>query len=301
MFSKGKEPAYEFLNNIEKTVSKDKTATARIHTGQIELRLGHQDGNGRLVDIKKVRGLIESTQKEIDDLYGVTPAHAPFYKVSARFLRELGDFAGYYREALRYLGVEDANKLTHEEKHCEAVLVGFAALLGEGVYNFGELLAHPILQSLNNSAEQWIAELLFAFNAGDLAKFYAMEAQWSSWDDLKKRKEFMLEKIRILAVMEISLARPAKERRIPFKEIANKCQIGINEVEYIVMKALSKGLVEGAIDQVDQVVHVTWVQPRVLDTRQIREMASRIAEWRKDVTSMENIVASNAKEILTRT
>ena len=42
--------------------------------------------------------------------------------------------------------------------------MGFAALLGEGVYNFGELLAHPILQSLNNSAEQWIAEVDFIFN-----------------------------------------------------------------------------------------------------------------------------------------
>lgn len=92
--------------------------------------------------------MIESTQKEIDNLIGVTEVHAPFYKVSALYLKEVGDFAGYYREALRYLGVEDINKLTADEKYSQALLVGFAALLGENVYNFGELV--DLCLSLNN-------------------------------------------------------------------------------------------------------------------------------------------------------
>ncbi|PIO67674.1 hypothetical protein TELCIR_10571 [Teladorsagia circumcincta] len=57
------------------------------------------------------------------------------------YLKEVGDFAGYYREALRYLGVEDINKMSAEEKHVQAVLIGFAALLGDNVYNFGELVS----------------------------------------------------------------------------------------------------------------------------------------------------------------
>ena len=35
------------------------------------------------------------------------------------------------------------------------------------------------------------------------------------------------------------------------------------------MKALSLDLVRGLIDQVDQLVHMTWVQPRVLDKDQV--------------------------------
>ena len=38
----------------------------------------------------------------------------------------------------------------------------------------------------------------------------------------------------------------------------------------LVMKALSLGLVKGSIDQVDAKVHMTWVQPRVLDREQVR-------------------------------
>ncbi|WKX95825.1 hypothetical protein Q1695_012347 [Nippostrongylus brasiliensis] len=300
VFAQNKEAAYEFLAKIEKTVSKDKVALARIHAGQIELRLNHKDGNDRLVDIKKVRELIELTQKEIDSFVGVTEAHAPFYKVSAMYLKEVGDFAGYYREALRYLGVEDTSKMSAEEKHVQAVLIGFAALLGENVYNFGELLAHPILKALEGSSEKWLAEVLYAFNCGDLNKFYALEKHWSEWDDLKRKKEFLVGKIRLLAIMELALARPSKERKISFKEIATKCQVPNNEVEFLVMKALSKDLVRGAIDQVNRVVLITWVQPRVLNTTQVLTMANRIAAWSKDVVAMENIVSENAREILTK-
>jgi hypothetical protein len=42
------------------------------------------------------------------------------------------------------------------------------------------------------------------------------------------------------------------------------------QVELLVMKALSVGLVRGSIDEVDKRVHMTWVQPRVLDLQQVR-------------------------------
>lgn len=42
------------------------------------------------------------------------------------------------------------------------------------------------------------------------------------------------------------------------------------QVEMLVMKALSAGLVKGSIDEVDHKVHMTWVQPRVMDLQQVR-------------------------------
>ncbi|CAJ0945614.1 unnamed protein product, partial [Mesorhabditis belari] len=298
LFTTDKPEAFNFLEKIEKTVAKDKQATIRLHTAQIELRLNNKDQNECCLDIQKVRGMLESTQKEIDDLVGVTEVHAPFYKMSAVYLKEIGDFAGYYREALRYLGVEDANKLSFQDKHYQAVLIGFAALLGENIYNFGELLAHPILKSLDGSQEKWLLDVLYAFNEGDLNKFYGLERYWGGWPDMKKQKEFLVEKIRLLSIMEIALARPSKERNISFGEIATKAQIETSKVEHLVMKALSKELIRGAIDQVNQTVHISWVQPRVLNATQILSMADRISEWCRDVAKMENIVNDNAKEII---
>ncbi|EFO85768.1 hypothetical protein GCK72_005384 [Caenorhabditis remanei] len=298
--TKDRPKSLEFLAKIGKVVNKDKIAIARLHTGEIESKLETKDQNGQIVDLKGIRVQIDSTQHEVDSLVGVTEVHAPFYRVSSLYLREVGDFAGYYREALRYLGVEDAKNLSEEQKQVHAVLLGFAALLGENVHNFGELLAHPILKSLDGTRERWIVDVLLAFNAGDLPRFFSLEGDWGSWDDLKRQKDFLTAKIRLMAIMELALARPTKARTVSFKEIATKCQIPFDEVEFLVMKALSKDLIRGDINQVEQVVYVSWVQPRVLDNAQIMLMATRVSEWRKDVTLMEGIVSKEAREILTQ-
>ena len=42
----------------------------------------------------------------------------------------------------------------------------------------------------------------------------------------------------------------------------------------LVMRALSLGLVKGTIDEVDESVHMTWVQPRVLNTEQVKRLGT---------------------------
>jgi len=293
-----KTPAYDFLKKIEKIVAADKKSTVRVWTGLLELKLNDKDEADRCKDIVEIRKTIEATQTKLDELSGVTPVHAPFFKVSSIYLKEIGNYASYYREALRYLGCEDLNNIPLAEKTMQAVLLGFAALLGEDVYNFGELLAHPILKALEGTDEGWLVDVLFAFNSGDLNKFYQYKANWSKWSDIEKNQGLLLEKIRLLCVMEMALARPAKQRLIRFDELAQKAQIDVTKVEFLVMKALSKGLVKGSIDQVDNFVNITWVQPRVLNSPQIMSMSGRVGEWATDVCSMERVVSDNAKEIL---
>ncbi|VDD91666.1 unnamed protein product [Enterobius vermicularis] len=291
---------FEFLSGIARSVERDKAAMVRLKSGEIELRLMNSDAHDRCLSIHEIREMIEDTQVLLDDLPGVTPVHAPFYKVSSIYLKEIGDHAGYYREALRYLGCEDSKLLSNEEKKMQALLLGFAALLGEDIYNFGELLAHPILKALENTPEKWVVDVLYAFNSGDLNKFKQYDEQMSGWDDIRQHKDFLIAKIQLLSLMEIALGRPTKERYIPFEEIAAKAQIDLKKVEFLVMKALSKGLVKGSIDQVNQLVNISWVQPRVLSPEQIFSMSERIGTWCAEVETMENIVLENAREILTK-
>lgn len=51
------------------------------------------------------------------------------------------------------------------------------------------------------------------------------------------------------------------------------------QVELLVMKALSVGLVKGSIDEVDKRVHMTWVQPRVLDLQQVKGLGPMVHLW----------------------
>jgi 26S proteasome regulatory subunit N9 len=49
------------------------------------------------------------------------------------------------------------------------------------------------------------------------------------------------------------------------------------------MKALSLGLIKGSLDQVEQVVHVDWVQPRVLNRSQIGGLRNHLNVWSERV------------------
>lgn len=48
----------------------------------------------------------------------------------------------------------------------------------------------------------------------------------------------------------MTFKRPSHNRQLTFAEISKETKLPINEIELLVMKALSQGLVKGAIDQV---------------------------------------------------
>ena len=52
------------------------------------------------------------------------------------------------------------------------------------------------------------------------------------------------------------------------------------------MKALSLKLIKGSIDQIDNVIVVQWVQPRVLDKEQLKNMQQRLVQWRVKVKKL---------------
>jgi 26S proteasome regulatory subunit N9 len=90
------------------------------------------------------------------------------------------------------------------ERQERAFYLSLAAVLGDGIYNFGELLMHPILGSLNGTRDQWLVDLLFAFNRGDLEKFETLKNLWTSQADLKAAEFKMRQKICLLCLMEVS-------------------------------------------------------------------------------------------------
>jgi len=174
------------------------------------------------------------------------------------------------------------------------------ALIGENVYNFGELLSHPIIESLQGTPEAWIVQLLRTFNAGDMAGYkelsskYAAELQAQA--DLVAHHQRLTEKITILGLMELAFRLPADQRIISFDHIVTATGLpAADQVEHLVMKALSLGLVRGSIDEVDRTVTVTWVQPRVLTLQQVGAMQARLQEWSDKVKETMLFVEDQGK------
>uniref|UniRef100_A0A8B9S8V9 26S proteasome non-ATPase regulatory subunit 13 n=1 Tax=Apteryx owenii TaxID=8824 RepID=A0A8B9S8V9_APTOW len=250
-------------------------------------------------DLQVTKETIEEVEEMLNNLPGVTSVHSRFYDLSSKYYQTIGNHASYYKDALRFLGCIDVKDLPVSEQQERAFTLGLAGLLGEGVYNFGELLMHPVLESLRNTDRQWLIDMLYAFNSGNVETFQALKSAWGQQPDLAANEALLLQKIQLLCLMEMTFTRPANHRQLTFEEIAKSAKVTVNEVELLVMKALSVGLVKGSIDEVDKRVHMTWVQPRVLDLQQIKGMKDRLEFWCTDVRSMEMLVEHQAHDILT--
>ncbi|CAI0470904.1 unnamed protein product, partial [Linum tenue] len=235
-------------------------------------------------DQKECKKLLEDGKSTLDSMTDIDPSvYASYYWVSSQFHKYRQDFADFYRSALLYLAYTSVESLSDSFKLDLAFDLSLSALLGDNIYNFGELLAHPIIKSLLGTQVEWLYYILQAFNAGDLVRYQELwhvhESALKSQPALVENKNKLLEKINILCLMEIIFSRPSEDRTIPLKVIAGRTNLSIEEVEHLLMKSLSVHLIEGIIDQVEGTVYVSWVQPRVLGIPQITSLRDRLDGW----------------------
>lgn len=233
---------------------------------------------------KECKKLLDDGKSTLDSMTDIDPSvYASFYWVSSQYHKARQEFAEFYKNALLYLAYTSVESLSDSFKLDLAFDLSLSALLGENIYNFGELLAHPILKSLLGTKVEWLYYILQAFNTGDLIRYQELchvhKDALNAQPALVANERKLLEKINILCLMEIIFNRPAEDRTIPLNVIAERTKLSVEDVEYLLMKSLSVHLIEGVIDQVEGTVHVSWVQPRVLGIPQITSLRDRLDSW----------------------
>ncbi|KAG6408263.1 hypothetical protein SASPL_131267 [Salvia splendens] len=296
----GKDAAISYLEGvIEKLLT-----TSKVRIEESILYINMQIGLFKLEqgDQKECKKLLEEGKNTLDSMTDIDPSvYASYYWISSQYHKARQEFAEFYRSALLYLAYTSVETLSESFKLCNsshafvvlsvmempcsdlAFDLSLSALLGENIYNFGELLAHPIIKSLMGTKVEWLYYILEAFNSGDLVRYQELcrvhGAALSSQPALVQNEKKLLEKINILCLMEIIFSRPAEDRTIPLVIIAERTKLTVADVEYLLMKSLSVHLIEGIIDQVEGTVYVSWVQPRVLGIHQIRSLRDRLDNW----------------------
>ncbi|RZB93115.1 26S proteasome non-ATPase regulatory subunit 13-like A isoform C [Glycine soja] len=235
-------------------------------------------------DQKECKKLLEDGKSTLDSMTDIDPSvYASYYWVSSQFHKTCQEFAEFYKSALLYLAYTSVESLSDSFKLDLAFDLSLSALLGDNIYNFGELLAHPIIKSLLGTKVEWLYYILQAFNSGDLVRYQELcrvhNAALRAQPALVQNEQKLLEKINILCLMEIIFSRPSEDRTIPLSVIAERTKLSIENVEHLLMKSLSVHLIEGIIDQVEGTVHVSWVQPRVLGIQQIKSLRDRLDSW----------------------
>ncbi|XP_041971223.1 26S proteasome non-ATPase regulatory subunit 13 [Aricia agestis] len=288
-----KKEAIAFLEKVETKVKMNDEALAlcKVLQGQIYL----EDLN----DYDATEKIIEELENTLEDADGVTPVHGRFYKLASEYYRVRGPLARYYRAALRYVGCADGGQaLDLPERRACALRLALAAVLAPSVYDLGELLAHPILESLQGTPDAWACELVKAVASGDIVAFEKIRSQVQN-PDLQRADNELRKKIAILCLMEMAFNRSSGQRRLTFAEIAAEARVPHDEVELLVMKALAEKLLRGHIDQVNETVTVSWVRARALGRAGAGQLARRLTDWCAAAHAAANLLQSRAPDLLT--
>ncbi|KAL1964015.1 hypothetical protein VTN77DRAFT_7561 [Rasamsonia byssochlamydoides] len=276
-------------DRVNKPDSQDAYVYATADVAGVKLRL--KDFEGARKDLDKCQTILDS----FDSVE--TVVHASFYKVNADYYHAKQEFASYYRNALLYLACVNLEELSQEERVSRAYDLSVAALVSDSIYNFGELLLHPVLDSLTETPHAWLRDLLFAFNRGDLTAYDVLAGNISKNPLLESHRNFLYLKISLSALTEMVFRRPPHDRTLTFAAIAAETKVRQDEIEHLIMKALSLGLLKGSIDQVAQIARINWVQPKVLDMKQIEGMRNRLKEWDAGINQLGHWIESVGKDV----
>lgn len=245
--------------------------------------------------LESIKSFLNSNKTRLTELANSTESdvaivHSAFYQCAMTYRKAVGPPEAFYKEAISYLHYTPLESITPpSEQYKIATDLSLSALTGDGVYNFGEVVHNNsmILKVLQGTENEYLVKLMKASADGDVMALEQISnehgAAIGKEPALINRANVIKEKITLLALVKMVFERPSNERTLSFEDIATQTKMPVDKVEWIIMRALSLGLIKGSMDQVEQTVDVTWVMPRVLDEEHMRQLALRFGEWAVEV------------------
>lgn len=251
--------------------------------------------------IDEATAIIEQSQEKIDNLTVSVDnrVNASFYYIKAQLVKRKGDFNLFYYNSLLFLAcIPNLDDL--EDKEGIVTDICISGLLGDKIYNFGEIIMHDIFKYLS---DQWLKELLLSLNNGDLTSFNKLIADTdkiNKFSEISSRIDFLKQKMCIMAFVELVFNKPTVSRCIQYDEILKQIPLltNENEIEHLIMRCLSLGLIRGLINQVEKNVEVSWIQPRTMTLAQIKGMKAKMELWSDKVSVLNEYMGQAGGEIL---
>ena len=279
----------EFIKNNSKIVENQKFAPL-LQLQAITLMIQ----NGLFEDSLK---LLTELSKDINE-FSPLPIRSEYWKTKCLLDKANGNFDDFYQDAFYYLSTSSPKSYTISL----AFDLCIAAIVAKNIYSFQELSAHPILDTLANTRNGWIRDLILLLNEGNPDTIYTFEHEFA--DKIKGNKylashlDLLRSKIKMSIFMTVVFNKPFDNRTVTFDEIAENCHIQKPEVEHIALKAFANNLIKGHIDQVEECITITWSKPRALTIERIKHLKGEIDRWCQIVSRIQENEASRAEGII---
>lgn len=217
--------------------------------------------------------------------------NAAFYLSKCQLYKINDNYNSYYSNGLLYLSAIESsqNSLSDEEKESLCYDLCISALLGDKIYNFGELLLHDILNSIKQESSSyfWLFNTIQTLNAGNLNEFnHWLNIGVKKSPFLVQYRNFLKQKIIITSLLELISLKSTTNKRLSFSEISEFTGTAINDVELLIIKCFSLNLIKGHINQIDEILVVTWLQPRILNLDQVKSLYTHLVDWDNKVEQL---------------
>ena len=116
--------------------------------------------------------------------------------------------------------------------------------------------------------------------------------------NIMKELTHLQQKVRIISLLELLFEVDKDDRSLKFERVAQHCQLPKNDVELMLMKAMSLQLIKGNIDEVEEVIHVDWMLPRYLGKSHLEIMVRKLQEWEAKMDNVIKLVEGQSDELL---
>jgi len=187
----------------------------------------------------------------------------------------------YLNSVFKYFSYQSVDSFDIEIQRGIARDVIYAAIFSEDTFNFGEIISHPIMNSIKKTPHEDLFNLLKAFDNGNIEMFNKYKNCLLNFQKQLSEVQnmFINEKIQIMSIIILCWRRAPVKKNIHFSTISLCCKIDENKVEYLLMKILSKGLIQGKINEVKKIITIKNVIPRNIDLKGIKLFIDRINFW----------------------
>ncbi|ODV77132.1 26S proteasome regulatory particle [Suhomyces tanzawaensis NRRL Y-17324] len=251
----------------------------------------------------------EEILDELKDLFGATgdeghnfenpKINSAYYLAKCELYKINENYNLFYSNGLLYLSSVD-NNLSEAQKVKLCYELCIAALLGDKIYNFGELILHDILNAIKDESSQynWLYHLIQNLNSGNLTQFnHWLATAFKKSPFLTKFDVFLKQKIIIMSLLELISLKSTTNKQLTLQEISSFTGTSINDVEHLIIKCFSLNLIKGYINQIDEILVVTWLQPRILNLDQVNVLYKHLLSWDDQVETLAKNVYKNGGSV----
>lgn len=277
------------LDNLDELISNDESIIyVKLQIARFSLLLN---------DLPKAEEILDSLSSKFESTLQnefSSKINAAFYLTKCQHYKIQKNYNLFYTNGLLYLS-SIQTPLFPEERVELCYDLCTAALLGDKIYNFGELILHDILNSISGESEYaWLYNLIQNLNLGNLAKFNEWLAVAATKSPLLAHNQaFLHQKIVIMSLLELISLKLTTNKRLLFSTISSVTGTPEDEVEHLIIKCFSLKLIKGYINQIDQMLVVTWLQPRILNLDQVKNLYDHLVEWDNSVDKLAKEVHAN--------